>query len=313
MPSSKRNILTLQKSKAVTIGYTAAFLSALLVGSISTVSKPVLSNVSPLLYASVVYLLAAGISTPLAHKASIFSIRKKDWLLILAISSLGSILAPALFFVGLQQTSASDTAILSNGETVFTVLLALALFKERLRPSGYVAVALVLCGVVIVTTNLQFSNFLTDIKKEGNLLVLTSMALWAMDNNLSKIITQRVDVSRVVQLKTLIGGAVLLLIVISLRIPINISLSEIPNILLVGIVGFGLSLYFFLHGLKRVGTVRTMLIYSTSSIIGLIFASLFLHEEIGAYQILAIAAMLCGIYIIARDKQNIEKTTKLDV
>ena len=313
MPLSDHRILTLQKSKSIAIGYGAAFLSALLVGSISTVSKPVLSNVSPLLLASVVYLLAAGVATPLAHKSSLFSIRKKDWLLILAISSIGSILAPTLFFVGLQQTSASDTAILSNGETIFTVLLALALFKERLKPSGYVAVALVLCGVVIVTTDLQFSSFVSDLKKEGNLLVLSSMALWAMDNNLSKIVTHRVDVSRVVQLKSFIGGAVLLLLVISLKIPINISLLEAPNILLVGIVGFGLSLYFFLHGLKRVGTVRTMLIYSTSSIFGLTFASLFLHEEIGAYQILAIAAMLAGICIIARDSQNIQKSTKLNV
>ena len=263
--------------------------------------------------ASVVYLLAAGVATPLARKSSLFSIRKKDWLLILAISSIGSILAPTLFFVGLQQTSASDTAILSNGETIFTVLLALALFKERLKPSGYVAVALVLCGVVIVTTDLQFSSFVSDLKKEGNLLVLSSMALWAMDNNLSKIVTHRVDVSRVVQLKSFIGAAVLLLLVILLKIPINISLLEVPNILLVGIVGFGLSLYFFLHGLKRVGTVRTMLIYSTSSIFGLTFASLFLHEEIGAYQILAIAAMLAGICIIARYSQNIQKSTKLNV
>lgn len=167
--------------------------------------------------------------------------------------------------------------------------------------------------MVIVTTNLQFSNFLSDIKKEGNLLVLASMALWAMDNNLSKIISHRVDVSRAVQLKSLIGGATLLLIVVALKIPINIHLQELPNILLVGIVGFGLSLYFFLHGLKRVGTVRTMLIYSTSSIFGLTFASLFLHEEIGAYQVLAIAAMLSGICIIARDSHNIEKSTKFSV
>lgn len=313
MSLSDHKILALQKSRSIAIGYGAAFLSALLVGSISTASKPVLSNVSPLLLSSVVYLLAAAVATPLAQKASILSIRKKDWLLIIAISSLGAILAPTLFFVGLQQTSASDTAILSNGETIFTVLLALALFRERLTPSGYVAVALVLSGVVIVTTNFQFSSFVSDLKKEGNLLVLASMALWAMDNNLSKIVTHRVDVSRVVQLKALIGGAVLLLLVISLKIPINISLLQAPNILLVGIVGFGLSLYFFLHGLKRVGTVRTMLIYSTSSIFGLTFASLFLHEEIGAYQVLAIAAMLSGICIIARDSQNIEKSTKFSV
>lgn len=303
----------MQKSKSIAIGYVAAFLSALLVGSISTASKPVLSNINPLLLASVVYLLAATVASPLASKSSLRSIQKKDWFLILAISSLGAILAPSLFFVGLQQTSASDTAILSNGETIFTVLLALALFKERLRLRGHLAVALVLCGLVIVTTNLQFTGTLTDLKKEGNLFVLTSMALWALDNNLSKIIAHRVDVSRLVQLKSLIGGCVLLLFVIALKIPLNISLTEVPNILLVGLVGFGLSLYFFLHGLKRVGTVRTMLIYSTSSIFGLTFASIFLHEEIGIYQIIAIVIMLSGIFLITRDRQNIEKSTKLDV
>ena len=70
--------------------------------------------------------------------------------------------------MGLEKTTASDTVILSNGETIFTVLLAIMLFKEKLKPLGYLAVVLVLTGVIIVTTNLEFSNFLSNLKKEGN-------------------------------------------------------------------------------------------------------------------------------------------------
>lgn len=297
-------------TKSIRIGYLSAILCAILVGSISTASKPVLVNFSPLVYASFVYLLASLSSIPLTYKTKSFTMQKKDWLLILAITLTGAIIAPILFFTGLKQTTASDTAILSNAETIFTVLFALIFFKEKLRPIGYLAVVLVLIGVVIVTTNLQFTNFLSDIKKEGNLLIILSMAFWALDNNISKIITHRIDVSKIVQLKGAIGGSVILIFALLTGASINISLIQVPNLLLVGTVGFGVSLYLFLHSLRRIGTVRTMLIYSTGTIFGLTFASIFLHEIIRSYQIAAIALMLFGIYLITKEGQSVEKLQK---
>ncbi len=290
------------------IGYASAILCAALVGSISTASKPVLVNSSPLIYAAFVYLLASLSSIPLGYKAEKSKVQKKDWPIILAITLTGAVIAPILFFIGLKQTTASDTAILSNAETIFTVLFALIFFKERLRPVGYLAVVLVLIGVVIVTTNLQFTNFLSDIKKEGNLLIILSMAFWALDNNLSKIITHRINISKIVQLKGAIGGSIILIFAFITGSSINISIVQIPNLLLVGMVGFGVSLYLFLHSLRRIGTVKTVLIYSTGTIFGLLFASTFLHETISTYQIVAVALMLFGIYIITKEEpQSVEK------
>lgn len=295
--------------KSVRVGYVSAILCAVLVGTISTASKPVLVNLNPLLYASFVYLLASLSSLPFVYRTKNFKVQKKDWLLILAITLSGSVLAPILFFTGLKQTTASDTAILSNAETIFTVLFALIFFKEKLRPVGYVAVLLVLIGVVVVTTNLQFTN-LSDLKKEGNLLIICSMMFWALDNNISKIIAHRINVARIVQLKGAIGGSIILIFALFTGVSINISLVQVPNLLLVGIVGFGFSLYLFLHSLRRIGTVRTMLIYSTGTIFGLTFASVFLHELIGWYQIAAVPLMLFGIYLIAKEGQLVEKLQK---
>lgn len=299
--------MTQSNIKSTRIGYASAVLCAVLVGSISTASKPVLVNTNPLMYAALVYLLASLVSVPLSYKVKGFQVRSNDWPLILAITISGAVLAPSLFFIGLEQTTASDTAILSNSETIFTVLFALIFFKEKLRPRGYLAVALVLTGMVIVTTNLQFSGFLSNLKNEGNILIILSMSLWALDNNISKIATQRVDVSRLVQLKGLIGGGILFVFSLAIKIPMNIIPMEIPNILLVGMVGFGISLYLFLHSLRRIGTVKTMLIYSTGTVFGLLFASIFLHEKIGGYQILAIALMLTGIYLVTKESKNVEK------
>ncbi len=294
-------------SRSARIGYASATLCAVLVGSISTASKPVLVNTNPLMYGALVYLLAALSSVPLSYKVRGLQVRRGDWPLVLAITVSGSILAPSLFFTGLEKTTASDTAILSNSETIFTVLFALLFFKEKLRARGYLATLLVLTGVVIVTTNLQFSGFLFDIKKEGNVLIILSMALWALDNNISKIASQRIDISRLVQLKGLIGGATLLIFALILKIPIGITPIEIPNLLLVGLVGFGIALYLFLHSLSRIGTVRTMLIYSTGTVFGLLFAFMFLHEKPGWYQVAAIALMLTGIYLVTREGHAMEK------
>ena len=65
-------------------------------------------------------------------------------------------------------------------------------------------------------------------------------------------------------------------------------------------MGFGASLFFFLHSLKRIGTIKTILLFSTSSIFGMIFAKIFLNETITIYQIIAVVVILLGCYFIKR-------------
>lgn len=132
------------------------------------------------------------------------------------------------------------------------------------------------------------------------------MALWALDNNLSRIISTKMDTARLVQLKSAIGGSILLGTVLILHVPLVINTSQIPYVILLSAVGFGGSLYFFLQSLKRIGTIRTIMIFSMASVFGLVFAAVFLHEQISPYQIIAIAIMLTGIYAINR-KESIKE------
>ena len=288
------------------IGYISALLAAALFGSISTIAKPALVAVTPLVLSFTVYLLAGLTVTPLKKKSRIIEINRKDWLLILAMSISGAVIAPLLFFTGLAQNKASDTSVLSNAEIIFTILLAIVFFGEKLKPMGYLSIALVIVGVIIITTNLELSISILDIKSEGDLLILAAMVFWGLDNNISKIASQRIEAARLIQLKSAIGGGCLLTIVLLFRIPINIPLAEVPNIILLGVVGFGISAFFFLNSLKRIGAVRTMAIYSTSAIFGLFLASLLLHEPIGIYQVVAITMMLAGIFLIERKDKYID-------
>jgi drug/metabolite transporter (DMT)-like permease len=302
-------------TKSTAIGFTAAIVAAALFGSVSTIAKPVLSTVDPLLLSSLVYLISAtvfsaiivltnNIASPSSSQTYSSYHNSRYYVLLIATSIIGAAIAPAMFFVGLRQTTASDTSLLANGETIFSIILAILFFKEKLKPLGYLAALMVLAGLVVVTTNLQFHSSLFKINS-GNMLVLGATALWGLDNNICRFIIYRMDIARLVQIKSLVGGGILLIFAaFVLHVPLSTGVIEIPQIVVLGAVGFGTSLYFFLISMRRIGIVRSVLVISLSSVFGLVFASLLLGELISTQQIIAIVVMLIGIYLISIEKEN---------
>ena len=289
-----------QKYGSERLGYLFAILAAVMFGSVSVLAKPLVSSVDPILLASLVYIISAITLSPLARKQK-QKFSRKDILLILSIAVCGAVIAPSLYFVGLTHTSASDASLITNGEVFFSVLLAVMFFREKLKPVGWIAIILVLAGMVIITTNLNFTDFTLQQIHYKDMLLIFSTLFWALDNNLSRYLAQKMNVANIAQIKSAIGGIMLLVIaVLIFRININVETDQIIPILVLGSVGFAASLYFFLQGLKRIGTVRTITIFSMSSVFGLVAAAIFLAEQTSWYQIMAAGIMILGIYLVSR-------------
>ncbi len=290
----------LQKYDNVRLGYVFAVLSAVMFGSVSVLAKPLVSSVDPILLASLVYIISAITLSPFARKQK-QKFARKDFLLILSIAICGAVIAPSLYFVGLTHASASDAALIANGEVFFSVLLAVIFFRERLKPVGWIAILLVLAGIIIITTNLNFADLTLQQIHYKDMLLILSMLFWAFDNNLSRYLAQKMNVANIAQIKSTIGGVVLLVIALLVfRVDISVGTDQIIPILVLGGIGFAASLYFFLQGLKRIGTVRTITIFSMSSVFGLVAASIFLAEQISWYQIMAAGIMILGVYLVSR-------------
>jgi len=281
------------------LGYLFAVLAAIMFGSVSVLAKPLVSSIDPILLASLVYIISAITLSPLAQKKQKFA--KRDLLLILSIAVCGAVIAPSLYFVGLTHASASDAALIANGEVFFSVLLAVVFFKEKLRLVGWVAIVLVLSGMVIITTNLNFADFTLQQIHYKDMLLILSMLFWGLDNNLSRYLAQRINVANIAQIKSAIGGVMLLVIALLVfKVNVNVETGQIIPILALGSVGFAASLYFFLQGLKRIGIVRTITIFSMSSVFGVIAAGIFLAEQISWYQVIAAGVMILGVYLVSR-------------
>ena len=318
----------LQRLKNKNIGYVSAIIAAILFGSVSTITKPVLEDLNAFSVSSLTYIIA-GLSlvpflkfssnnpnpNPNSNNNIIESTEntlnneitwtnnnnKKNYSLLLLTSLCGAVIAPILFFYGLSNTSASDSSILVSGEILFSILLATIFFNEKIIKREIIAVILVLFGIVILTTNMQFSNSFLELNI-GNILIVGATLFWALDNNISKIISKTIHIPKIIVLKSLIGGSLLFILtmVIFGIEEFEVDIFHIPYLVFAGSMGFGVSLFFFLNSLKRIGTVKTMLLFSTSSIFGMIFATVFLNENITIYQIIAVAVILSGCYLVKR-------------
>lgn len=100
----------------------------------------------------------------------------------------------------------------------------------------------------------------------------------------------------------MIGGLVSLAICFSFSISFTIHINQIPNLIILSLGGFAGSLFLFLKGMRRVGTIKSVMIFSTSSIFGIIFALVFLKEQdVEAWRlIISSMLMIGGIFLITK-------------
>jgi drug/metabolite transporter (DMT)-like permease len=292
------------------LGYFAAIGAAFLGGLLPTLSKPILVIVNPLFFTAIVTLAPAILFTPVSIQSRENKhIRKHGYLILAGTAVAGALIAPFIYFVGLQQTTASDAALLSNGEMVFTVLIATLFFGERLSRKGFFALTLLAIGIIAVITDLQFSTL--SFTSPGHILILTATFLWGVDNNVTSAITERVNVARIIQIKALIGGAGLLAIAFLFH-AITLSLTELLSVLLFGIFIFSGSAYLSIESLKRLGAITTTIIFPISSVFGLIFAFLLLREKITILQVGSVMIIILGIYVLTRKGSVVREGINLE-
>jgi len=293
-------------------GYVGAIVSAVLFGVSSTLNKIALENVNPVVIAGMIYLvggvLVFGIHLSPFYKKiiSLFEtptetetkISKKDFRILALVILSGSIIAPFMLLHGLNETTAINASLLLNTESLFTVLIGFAFLKERGTKKDYLAILLLLIGVMFITTKGEFKALTLTKEVTGNLLIVGACLFWGIDNNLSKFLSKKRDIVIITGLKCFIGGAVLLVISVLLRVSFNIPLMSIPYILSVGAFSIAFSILLFLFALREIGSVRTGIVFSTSSLFGAVFAFMILGEAFTLIQVLAGLTMLLGVYIL---------------
>jgi drug/metabolite transporter (DMT)-like permease len=146
---------------------------------------------------------------------------------------------------------------------VFTALLAWFVFRENFDRRIALGMALIVSGGVVLSFG--GSGHLGTVPV-GALAVTAACLCWAIDNNLTQKVSAA-DPLLVASVKGLVAG----LANTSLGLMLRPSLPPARGLawaMLVGFVGYGLSLVLFVVALRHLGTARTAAYFSLAPFIG---------------------------------------------
>jgi len=274
----------------------AALLAAALFGASTPFAKQLVGNTSPFLLAGLLYL-GSGIGLNLVRIARDRAIRLPSlptnaWWWWLGAVVFGGVLGPLLLMVGLAQTSAASASMLLNLEAVLTAVLAWLVFKENADRRIVAGMLLIVAGGVLLSWSGARGGTGSWV---GPVAITGACLCWAIDNNLTRKVSAQ-DALFLAGSKGLVAGT----INTSLGLALGGNLpgwTHIGPAMLIGFLGYGVSLVLFVLALRGLGTARTGAYFSTAPFIGAAVAILVFGEHASLAFWLSAALMALGVWL----------------
>jgi drug/metabolite transporter (DMT)-like permease len=286
-------------------------LSAVAFGLSIPLSKILLKDIPPVSMAGLLYVGAFAGLTLYAGARRIFArgrrtdagrrfdpLRAGDlpWLVGAIVS--GGVLGPVCLMEGLRRTSGTSVSLLLNLEGLATALLAVLLFREPAGRRTWTALTTMTAAGALTTWDPSSGR----IEALGPLLILAAMICWALDNNLTRNISDK-DPVLIARIKGLTAGGFSLALSFALGEPLRAGPGLIAA-LGVGAVCYGFSLVLFIESLKHLGAFRTAAFFSLAPFAGAAVSVPLLGESLAWTLVPATALMALGVLLIAGEKHS---------
>ena len=273
-----------------------AVAAAVLFGASTPLAKLLVGDVSPVLLGGMLYL-GSGVGLGLFRmvrdkgwKASGLQVGEWPWLLGAIL--FGGVLGPVALMYGLTAASGSAASLMLNLESVLTAVLAWVVFKEN-------ADRRIVLGMLAIVAGGAVLSWQPGGAGSSSLVGLAAIALaclcWAVDNNLTRKVSAS-DSVFIASSKGLLAG----LVNCAIALGMGASLPALQTSLLamaVGLLGYGISLVFFVLALRGLGTARTGAYFSTAPFIGSAVSLWLLGETATASFWMASALMGLGVWL----------------
>ena len=294
------------KKNKIALGIALAFAGAAMDALADVIPKPLMAETqilpaAPLMIVFLIYIVSGTIFTPFTTKSpSLFKFSRKS---IYALTGLGvaEVLGTIFFLYGLKDTSAINAAILGNSEIVFGIIIAMIVLSERIKRKEFLPFMLIGIGAILIPlgTSVSEHGFMTNFVI-GDLMILLSGVFMGIVMTMYKRMGDEFDSKRIIQYTSFVGAAVAMAGILVMNIPFELDPNHLPTILVTGIVGIGIPILFVIVALRYIGAVRTILIFSTTSVFGALFAHVLLGEIITFVNVGAIGLVIAGTYLLRK-------------
>ena len=270
-----------------------ALLAALLFGASTPLVQRVGVGVSAWMTAAMLYAGAAIMGLLLRSGiAKEAALRRRHLPRLLLMALCGAVIGPVALSWGLQHTSGMSASLMLTLEAVFTVLLSCLLYREHIDRRVGLAIALLTLGGALLIFD-RAGNGTTQVI--GLLAVMVATVSWAVDNTLSRALAD-LDPGRVVLGKATVGAACSFLIAATTG-ETALTLSAGVGLFLIGAIGYGLSLRFYLLAQRALGAARTGSVFATAPFIGAVIAFGLGERGLSPWLLGGAALMVAGVLL----------------
>ena len=262
-------------------------------------SKILLQNISPVFMAGLLYI-GAGLGVEILY---LFNFKKeqkserldKNYLPYTIGMIFLDIVAPILLMLGVKYGTSSNASLLGNFEIAATALIALIIFKEKVTWRLWLAILFITASSIILSfENIEGLNF-----SIGSLFVLGATICWGLENNCTRKLSS-CDPLEIVLLKGIFSGigSIVIGLVLGERL---MNLWSVIAVMALGIVSYGLSIYFYVHAQRLLGAARTSAYYAVSPFIAAFLSILIFGQMPEVTYFIALMLMAVGAWYSSHD------------
>jgi drug/metabolite transporter (DMT)-like permease len=202
---------------------------------------------------------------------------------------------------GTQHTTSGVAALVVALAPGITVVLAVALGLDRIRPRHVVGLALAFVGVVVVVA-LGSGQELSFESVQGPLLVLGAPISFALYNVILKPLLGRHDLLALTAATSLVGTIGLLPLVRSSTVDavVDTSPEVVALLLYLGVLATLLGYILWNMGLRGLGPTRAVTYAYAIPALAVVFGAILLDEPVTAWLVLGAALVVGGIVLAQR-------------
>jgi drug/metabolite transporter (DMT)-like permease len=280
------------------MGILLTFIGSLLLGSSYVAIKIGVTDIDPLLFATLVTSMAAVFMIVYTlwkgtFKLSIFR-RWEAW----AAMTVTFVLI-ACQYVGLSMTNASTGALIIGTNVLLVAPLSALLFKERLGKMRILGLAVGMVGLFVLTTRLDLGSISSG-QLVGDALVFGATVCIALTYVLSKYALRHMTFDQFVLAIFLFTPLPLLALYLITGGSAAVEVTKLPLILYIGVLCTAVPTMLWVWGLRYIGMVTSSTIILSEATFAVILAVLILNEPINAFVILGAALTFVAIFLVIK-------------
>jgi len=271
-------------------------------GSVFPIAKTLLVNMSGTSLALcrfIIAVLSLGIYMKLSH-IKLPRLALSQWVILLLVGVFGVGGFNIALFSGLQQTSATNGALIMSLSPIVTSLLSSVLSKKWITKKQGISLIISLGGVVLVITHGSLDRLIQLNVNHGDLIIVMAMLVWSSYTVFSQKLSDWTATLPYTQI-TMAGGLFALLIFSLIHVENRawqevqiLSVIGMVEVLYLGLFATVIGYLFWIQGVFALGSAKASIFFNLVPVFAALISMVF-GQAIMPLQLIGMAIVLRSI------------------